>query len=351
MPGDILYLAYPLLPVTAESCGGAEQALHTLEAEMAARGYRTTVAACDGSRVAGELLAAGHAALADDHLAERQEALRETVLAALRNRSFDLIHDHSGFFWQHARHVAAPVLATLHLPRRMYPRELFAEVAPNVFFNCVSQAQAREFRDLPNLAGVVENGIDLDRFPLTEGKGEYLLWLGRVCVEKGAHLAIEAADRVGAPLVLAGLVYPFAYHRRYFAECVAPHIAAHRVRWTEQPALPEKVELLRRARAVLIPSLVDETSSLVAMEAMACGTPAVAFRRGALAQLVRHGETGFLVETAEEMAAAVARVKEIDPAVCRRYAEARYSAERMADDYARLYGELAATQPRLSSAA
>lgn len=348
---EVLYTAYPLLPVSEQSCGGAEQVLHTLEAEMAARGHRTAVAACDGSRIAGELIATGAAPAADDHLAERQHALHQNVVAALRGRAFDLIHDHSGAFWQHARELDAPVLATLHLPRRMYARELFHEVAPNVVFNCVSAAQARDFGDLPNLAGVVENGIALERFPLTAEKGDYLLWLGRVCVEKGAHLAIEAAERAQRPLVLAGEVYPFAYHRRYFAECVEPHIVQRRVRWVERPALAEKVELLRRARAVLIPSLVDETSSLVALEAFACGTPVIAFRRGALRQLVRPGENGFLADTAEEMAAAVARAGEIDAAACRRGVEERHSSARMAGDYERLYEQLGRGRPGLRTAA
>ena len=346
---DILYIAYPLLPVSEESCGGAEQVLHTLEAEMAARGHRTTVAACNGSRVAGELLATGAAPAADDHLAERQEALRQAVMATLRRRSFDLIHDHSGAFWRHAHECTAPVLGTLHLPRRMYARELFADIAPNVTFNCVSASQARDF--LSNVAGVIENGIALDHFPLTPEKGDYLLWLGRICVEKGTHLAIETAQRCRLPLVIAGQVYPFAYHRRYFRECVEPHITHHDVRWIERPPLAEKVELLRRARAVLIPSLVDETSSLVALEAWACGTPVIAFRRGALAQLVRPGENGFLVETPEEMASAVARVAEIDPLACRRSVEEKYSAERMADDYARLYRRLLTGTTELSTAA
>jgi len=344
----VLYLAYPLLPVSEHSCGGAEQALLTLETEVASRGWHTAVAACEGSRVAGELISTGKAPTADDRLVERQEAMREAVLAALRRRSFDLVHDHSGFFWRHARELACPVLATLHLPRRMYSPELFADIAPNVSFNCVSASQAREFSGLPGLA-VVENGISLDRFPLTAEKGDYLLWLGRVCVEKGTHLAIEAAAQAGLPLVLAGQVYPFAYHRRYFAECVHPHIAAHRVRWVEQPSFVEKVELLRRARAVLIPSLVDETSSLVALEAMACGTPLVAFRRGALARLVRHGETGFLVETAEEMAAAVQRAGALDPARARAFVEERHSSARMADDCARLYEQVCRAEMRTAA--
>jgi glycosyltransferase involved in cell wall biosynthesis len=344
-PREILYIAYPLLAVSAESCGGAEQLLHTLEAAIAARGPSTAVAACEGSRVAGELLPTGAVPAENDQLELRQLVHRENILSAIAERArmgrpFDLVHDHSGCFWENAGDFAVPVLVTLHLPRYMYPQERFLEVPAHVFFNCVSTAQAAWFRGVPNLAGVVENGIDLERFPLTLDKGEHVLWLGRFCLEKGPHIAIEVASRAGMPLVLAGQVYPFSYHEQFFSSSVRPHLDGRRVRLLERPNLAEKVELLRKARAVVIPSLVDETSSLVAMEAMACGTPVIAFRRGGLAEVVRHGETGFLVDTIDEMVEALARTAEIDPLACRRHVESRYSAARMARNYELLYQQV-----------
>lgn len=348
-PARILYVAYALLPVTDESAGGAEQMLLLVEREMAARGYATSVAACERSRVAGELVPTGSAPQQSDKYEDREvEHDSRTVAEILKRQStpdaFDLVHDKSGAFWKHASAIDTPVLATLHLPRSFYPSELFAPeaLAPNLFFNCVSQSQARTFADLPQMLGVVQNGIDVRRFPFTREKRDYLLWVGRICEEKGTHLAIQVATRTGMPLVIAGQVYPFSYHQRYFDICVRPHlgVAGSQVRYVERPTLAEKIEQLRHARAVLVPSLAEETSSLIALEAMACGTPVIAFRRGALPEVVADGETGILVDNAEQMAAAVAQAGAIDPRACRARVETFFSSQRMADDYERLYARV-----------
>jgi glycosyltransferase involved in cell wall biosynthesis len=341
---SLLYVAYPLLPVSDESAGGAEQMLATLEREMAARGCRTAVAACAGSTVTGEVIETGEASDELDHFEAREvehnlRTIEEISSRSTAGESFDLVHDKSGSFWHTASAIATPVLATLHLPRSFYRSELFSDISPNVYFNCVSDIQARDFADLPRMMGVVRNGISLERFPFTPEKCDYLLWMGRICEEKGTHTAIAAAVRSRMPLVLAGQVYPFSYHRKYYEERVRPHLrrAGPRLRFVDTPLFEQKVHLLRNARAVLVPSLAEETSSLISMEAMACGTPVIAFRRGAIPEVVVDGETGFLVDTPEQMADAVADLGSIDPGVCRQRVESLYSAERMADDYEKLY--------------
>jgi glycosyltransferase involved in cell wall biosynthesis len=361
---SILYVAYPLLPVSDESAGGAEQILWLLEREMSRRGYETTVAACAGSRISGELFASGRAVDEPDRYEVREaehcaRTLQEVFRRGREGRGFDMVHDQSGSFWRHAGQLAVPVLATLHLPRSFYRPELFEQLAPNVFFNCVSESQAHAFREaaantsdvqfLSRITGVVPNGIDLERFPLTESKSNYLLWMGRICEEKGAHVAIEVAAKAGLRLVLAGQVYPFSYHQKYCATYVRPHLSPRRgqsrVQFVESPTFPEKVELLRNARAVLLTSLCDETSSLVAMEALACGTPAVGFRRGAVPEIIADGRTGIIVDSVEAMAAAVRYVCLIRPRECRKRAERHFSAKRMADNYQRLYRQICAEWP------
>jgi glycosyltransferase involved in cell wall biosynthesis len=340
-PWRILYVAYPLLAVTGSSAGGAEQMLWVLEREMAHRGHQTWVAACDGSQVAGQLLATGTPSVEADDFERRDWEQNARILQLLEEapERYDLVHDHSGFFWKHAASVRLPVLATLHLPRSFYPAGAFESVPDNLFFNCVSEAQACTFAGLTNLAGVVHNGVALEQFLLTPEKQDYLLWLGRICEEKAPHLAIEVGRRLGMPVAIAGQVYPFSYHQQYFDREIRPYLQrpGSRVYFVETPTVSEKIELLRRARCLLVPSLVDETSSLVSIEAMACGTPVVGYRRGGIPEVIEDGVTGFAVDSLEAMCEAVGRVGELSPHDCRSHVEQKFSVARMTDDYERLY--------------
>ena len=343
----VLYIAYPLLPVTEHSAGGAEQVLWALERDVHARGHRTTVAACSGSQVAGKLFATGDPAEAVDQFQRRSRQQTRLVLHLLNSGTadFDIVHDMSGSFWQSADRVPVPVLATLHLARSLYKSVDFVSVPECVSFNCVSHvshAQTHEFRDLPRVIGVVQNGIALDRFaaePLPISKREYLLWLGRICEEKGTHTALDVSHAAGAKLIIAGTVYPFLYHQKYFAREVIPRLkrAGSRAKYVERPTFTEKVDLIRNARALLITSEVNETSSIVAMEAAACGTPVIALQRGALSEVIAEGITGFLVNNAQEMISTLSRMPELDPQICRKHAEQNYSANTMAEEYLRLY--------------
>jgi glycosyltransferase involved in cell wall biosynthesis len=339
---SILYTAYPLLPVSDSSCGGAEQILFTLEHEMFSRRHATTVAACDTSRVSGELYATGREAEKDDLFESRDAEHTLRVLRLTESRDFSIVHDHSGSFFKHADRVGAPVLVTLHLPRSLYSEAVFRAIPHNVYFNCVSDFQAASFCDLPRMRGVVQNGIAVERFPIARKKDDYLLWLGRICPEKAPHLAIEAAKCAGVKLVLAGQVYPFSYHRMYFDREVKPWVEApnSQVRFVELPSFAEKVDLLQRAKALLVTSLVAETCSLVSLEAGACGTPVIAFRNGALSEVVSHGHSGFTVRTLDEMIAAIRDVGEIWPDECRHRIETRFSSKAMADGYEELYQQV-----------
>jgi glycosyltransferase involved in cell wall biosynthesis len=344
----ILYVAYPLLQVHDESAGGAEQILWMLEREIARSGAQTTVAASAGSRVSGELFSTGEPCTQPDDYERRRNEHEDRVVEFVRRRAregkpFNLIHDHSGSFWKRAAEIDAPVLATLHLPRSFYPAEVFSDVPPNVSFNCVSGSQARSFAGLESLASMVPNGIALDYFESVDGIAadegrQGLLWLGRICEEKAPHLALDIAEGTQMPITIAGQVYPFSYHQQYFERAIAPRLRAiSNARFISAPPAELKRRLLREAQSLLITSLAKETSSLVAMEAAASGTPVVAFRKGALPEVVREGVTGFLVEDVSQAVSALQQVGNIRPAVCVQHARENFSAAKMADRYFQLY--------------
>ncbi len=383
MSKRLLLVAYPLLPVSEASAGGAEQILWTLERELSARGWETAVAACAGSLVRGELIATDEGALvkggeqeqgqlphirqqkadvghpmlprfrqqranmgdrgvsphSEDRFAEREREHAERVVEACASGEFAMVLDHSGHFFRHAARVDTKVLATLHLPRELYAAGAFEGLAENVYFHCVSDSQRREFMDVPRMLGVVRNGIAAERFASGGRKSGYLLWMGRVCPEKAPHLAIAAARRAGLPIVLAGQVYPFRWHEAYWEHEVKPLIDGDRVTWVRLPSFAEKAKLLREARALLVSSQIAETTSLVALEAMASGTPVIAFAAGALTEVVAKG-TGFLVNSVEAMAEACGEVSGIRAEDCRAWVEGGYSAKAMTDGYEALISGL-----------
>ena len=351
----ILYIAYPLVKLGAESCGGAEQMLHVLEAGMSARGHETVVVGCGGSRVSGRLIPVCDPEPPLDAFAQMDAAQNEVVLETLRQardsgHPFDLVHDKAGSFWKFAASVPEPVLLTAHLGREFYGEPL-RRPTPNLFVNCVSAAQRASFEDVPQIIDTVSNGIVLHRFPFVGAKADYLLWLGRICVEKAPHIAIEVAERLRMRLVVAGDVYSFSYHQRYFEREILPRVHRGLAQLVIRPRFEAKAQLLAHARAVLIPSLIDETSSLVAMEAAACGTPVIAFRRGALPEVIEQGNTGFLADSAEEMAQAVLRSDDISPRECRLCAEQRFDARRMITRYEALYWRVRHLSERQSALA
>jgi glycosyltransferase involved in cell wall biosynthesis len=340
-PLNVLSVAYPLLPVSADSPGGAEQVLALLEQSLVQRGHRSFVAAAEGSAVSGHLIAtpAAHGEMTEEVRREAQEAHRHAIREALKKYEVDLIHFHGLDFYAYLPESCVPKLATLHLPLEWYPAEIFK--LPGVQFNCVSQTQARSAPDQQQIS-VVPNGIDTGQFRANGLHTGPLLWLGRICPEKGVHLALEAAHQLSLPLTIAGPVYAFRTHEAYFREQVEPLLDGQR-RWIGAVNFSQKLSLLAQARALLVPSLVAETSSLVAMEAISSGTPVIAFRSGALPEVVEDGITGFIVEGQFQMAEAVERLGEISPVTCRARALIRFSMERMATEYLDLYRKIQVT--------
>jgi len=191
------------------------------------------------------------------------------------------------------------------------------------------------------LLAPIENGVLLEEYaPLARSRGKFALALGRLCPEKGFHHALDASRSAGVPLLLAGEIQGWPEHRQYFEQQIAPRLDSSR-RWIGRVTGHRKRRLLSAARCVLIPSR-DETSSLVAREALAAGTPVIAFRVGALPDVVEHGVTGYLVDNAIQMAEALHMVDRLDRRVCREVARQRFDVLQCTEAYLELYRRIAA---------
>lgn len=338
---SVLSVAYPLAPVAPWVAGGAEQVLLKLDHAMQREGHRSLVVACSGSQIAGELIEAAPlpAVLDDRAIAAAQHAYSELIEGVLDREQIDIVHIHGIDFHRYLPKPGPRVLVTLHLPLDWYASEVLSPTRPRTWLHCVSAAQDATRPSGARFLSPIDNGVDVDLPPGRQG-GEFALFLGRICWEKGVHIAIESARLAGVPLVVAGTVFPYTDHMRYFSEQIAPNLNGNcrYIAWVD-PA--KKVELLRDARCLLIPSLVEETSSLVAREALAAGTPVVAFPRAALAEIIDHGRTGFLADTPRSMAEAIDACSTIDPAVCQDVARRRFPLNRMVSKYLSLYQQIA----------
>lgn len=337
----VLQVGYPLAPVGLDCAGGAEQVMGILDRALVQSGYRSVTIAHEKSRVSGFLLPVPAENILDDKARMRaHRVVRDRIREALSRWTVDVVHMHGVDFSDYLPAVGVPVLATLHLPIAVYPKRIFALRRPGTYLNCVSNAQQR---DCPpgSAPDVIENGIPLDLFPKRPvPKQNYALALGRICPEKGFHLAAQAARQSGVPLTVAGALFPYPSHRQYFENHLMGLLSPPH-RYFGPAGFTDKIRLLAGARCLLVPSLVPETSSLVVMEAMVCGTAVIAFPAGALPELVDDGRTGFVVKDVEEMASAIRRSDRISSDECRREARVRFSADRMIARYFRFYEQFA----------
>ena len=266
--------------------------------------------------------------------------IRHALACYERADEFDVINDHSGIpAAALGGLVQTPVLHTVHGPLDTHETQhaygAIAEVAPGVGLISISENQRRPMPDLP-WAATIPNAIDLSLYPSKPHKGDYLLFLGRFSPDKGAHRAIAVAMELGLPLKMAGKNRE-PKERQYFAELIEPHVGHGGIEYLGEVSHGEKVELLQDARATLFPIEWEEPFGLVMIEAMACGTPVIATRHGAVPEVIEDGVSGIIVDSYREMGAALEQADALDPAECRRYVEERFAPERMVRDYENAY--------------
>lgn len=342
-PLTVAMIAPPWYPVPPVGYGGIELVVSLLARGLRQRGHRVILFAAEDSRDA--VVGLAPAAWRPDLGSVHTQGLRDITYAARVNDyllnhtgDVDLVHDHAGptMLAQAQAMDHAPTLHTVHGPVTEPLVSAIQSLGLGTSLVAISHSQLQPAPWLP-WVGVVPNAVDIDalQFLPAGERDHYLLVLARICPDKGQHHAIEVARRAGIKLVLAGKVDPGS--EAYFEAEVAPHVDGRSVTWVENVSGPEKTRLLAHAAALLAPITWPEPFGLSMVEAMVSGTPTIAFRQGSAPELIDEGKTGFVVDTIDEMVAAVRDVGAIDPSRCSLVARNRFSPDVMVEDYLRVY--------------
>ena len=338
----IAEIAPPWFPVPPPGYGGVELVVAQLADRLVEMGHDVTLFASPGSRSTAQLVTsvrdAPDPALVGNAWLDAHHAL--SAYLQIRDGCFDVVHDHSGVVGPALGALLdgmPPVVHTLHGPWDELTRLYYSVVASRVHLVAVSETQRRANPDVP-YAGVVHNGISLDRYPFRDTKDDFLVYIGRANPDKGPGAAIEVARRVGLPLAMI-VKKNEPFERSYWDEIVAP-LLHDEVEVFENVSHERKVDLLARARAMVFPIQWPEPFGLVMIEAMACGTPVVACAAGAAVELIEESVTGYLRDSVDELVEAVAQVGNCSPAACRARVEQRFSAEVMVRGYEAVFEAL-----------
>jgi glycosyltransferase involved in cell wall biosynthesis len=326
--------------------GGTERVISYLTEELVRMNHEVTLFATGESKTSARLVPiAPHSVRAQpgrmDWMA--YQCISMDMVAAM-SHEFDVIHFHTDYFhFPLARQLRTPHVTTLHgrldLPELPALYEHFGDI-PLV---SISDSQRAPLPDA-NWVGTVHHGLPKALFALNETPGEYFAFVGRVSQEKRLDRAIQIAERCNRLLVVAAKIDKM--DEGYFEQTLRPLFHKPGVRYIGEVGQAEKRELLENARALLFPVDWPEPFGLVMIEALACGTPVLAWRNGAIPEVLDDGVTGFVVSGMDEAVRAASRIRKLERRECRAAFEQRFSAERMARDYLRIYRQLIEQHPR-----
>ncbi len=336
-PLRIAMVAPPWFEVPPEGYGGIEAMCAVLVDELVSRGHEVILLGAGRDRTLGKFVPV----LAEPPSVRLGDPMVETLYAALSARALqeldvDVVHDHCLVGPLAAAGRFAPTVVTGHGPMHADLGHYYRALDDAIHLVAISESQRRDAPDLP-WAGTVHNAVVVDDLPYRDraGKEDWCLFLGRMSPEKGALHAIAAARASGRRLLLIGKCNEPPEHN-YFEQVVRPHLGSG-AEWLGEVDTATRNDLLARAACLLFPIQWEEPFGMVMVEAMACGTPVVALRRGAAPEVIAHGVSGLLCDRPDELPAAIDRAALLDPARCRRHAREHFDVAVMAAGYERVY--------------
>lgn len=320
--------------------GGTERIVSFITEELVRQGHEVTLFASGDSTTRARLMPMCGEALRPSKVVMNYEAPLTAMIEKVFGSAaeYDLIHSHLEFIpFPLAKRCRTPMLTTLHA--RLDQPELIPVFRKFADLPLVSVSEAqREPLPWANWQATIHPGIPHSLYTPQYNQGQYLVFLGRVAPEKGLDRAIEIAKRVEMPIRIGAKID--AQHAEYYKSVIEPLLDHPLVEFVGEVTDLEKDDLLGDAYALLAPYAWPEPFGLAIIEALACGTPVTGSRRGAIPEIIEHGVTGFVCDTLDEMTQAIRHVSLLERTRCRQAFETRFTAERMAQEYVTVYGQI-----------
>ncbi|MDQ4148782.1 MAG: glycosyltransferase family 4 protein [Actinomycetota bacterium] len=336
-PLKVAIVAPPWFELPPPGYGGIEWICYLLAEGLVERGHDVTLIGAGPPNTRAKFISTGQPASErlGDPILELTHVAR--AAATLRSEDFDVIHDHtlSGPLLSFDR--MTPTVLTAHGPINDDFAAYYSAL-PNIFLVAISHSQRKSRPHLP-WVGTVHNAVSVREYPERARKEDFVLFLGRMNADKGAHLAIDAASKAGYPIVLAAKCNE-PQERAYFEAEIKPRLGPG-VEWIGEADTSTKMDLLSRARCLVFPIQWEEPFGIVMVEALAAGTPVVATRRGSVPEVIVDGETGFICDEVSQLPEAIQKAADLEPSACRRDALRRFDVDHMVAGYEQVYRAVA----------
>lgn len=346
------------ISIPPEKYGGIERIVHYLTEELVRRGHQVTLFASGDSKTKAKLTSVYPQGLLKDNIRWIDPLWNLENLARVfsQAKDFDIIHSHLDLWTLFFQNLTkTPVVHTFHNrlnissitnPKRIPDRLKIFELHKKNTYGCFISKSQRELCSIKFQNNwIVYNGIDLSLYKFNPRPKDHFVWIARVDPYKGIENAIEAAERTGIKLVLAGRID--SWRKSYFEKKIKPHLG-RKIKYLGQLSQDELCEFYGNAKATLYPIEWEEPFGLVVTESMACGTPVIAFDKGSMSEVIKNGTSGFIVpfhdqkgkKNIDGLVEAIKKIDQIKRRDCQKWVKENFSFQRMVDNYEKIYYQL-----------